>query len=196
MVPGCPEPTANQALIDAAIVFCEDSLAIRSQLDRFNTVVGQSQYLLEAVESGEQVSRVMHVTFDGAPIEVIPYERVGVPPAVSGRPLAAYAVRDGADFYLTLWPTPDTVAPVDVVAAVRPNRNATQLSDDLLNRWSDAVIHGALSRIMSIPNQPFSDPAGAQTAMLMATRASSRARVEGSYGRVRGQIAVTSRPFA
>lgn len=195
LLPGCPEPTANQAIVDAAIAFCEDSLALREELDVFQTAIGVGQYSLDAVGSQQQVARVMHVSVDGWPVEVVPSERVGNLPEGSGTPRIAYTTRDGSDHLLNLYPTPQSVANVRVVAASRPTRTATQLDDELLNRWVDGVVFGAAARIASIPNQPFSDPQAAAMFTARAISASNKARVDGSYGRVRGQIQVQMRPL-
>lgn len=196
MVPGCPEPTANQALVDAAIAFCEDTLVLREDLATFQTVVGTSTYTLAAPSADYAVQRVMHVAVDGWPVEVVPYERIGTPQVMSGVPRVAFTTRGAGSVVLNLYPTPDVVLPVRVNAALRPVRSATQLDDTLYDLWPDAIVYGAVSRILAIPSQPFSDPSGAMSAMTLANRLSNKARVDGSYGRARGQIAVSARPFA
>lgn len=196
MVPGCPEPTANQALVDAAIAFCEDTLVLREDLATFSTVAGTSTYTLAAPSADYAVQRILHVAVDGWPVEVVPYERIGTPQALSGVPRVAYMTRGAGSVILNLYPTPDAVLPVVVNTALRPVRGATQLDDLLFDVWPDAIVYGAVSRILAIQNQPFSDPSGSMSAMTLATRLANRARIDGSYGRARGQIAVTARPFA
>lgn len=194
-VPGCPEPTVNQAIVDAAIAFCEDSLALREDLDVFPTVVGVGKYSLDA-PMDQTVARVLHVSYDGWPVEIVPADRIGVLEPVTGNPSIAYTTREGAEYLINLYPAPDKVANVRVSVATRPTRTATQLDDELFDHWAEGVLSGAMSRIMAVPNQPFSDPQSASMYMARAIHASNKARVESSYGRVRGQIKVTQRPFA
>jgi hypothetical protein len=70
------------------------------------------------------------------------------------------------------------------------------LENDLFDLWSDAVVYGAISRICSIPGQPFSDLVVSAAAASQAARLGGKARVEGSFNRVRGQMRVAPRKFA
>ncbi len=194
-LPGCPEPTAAQALVDAAIVFCEDSLVIRNQLDTFSTVVGQDAYELD-VPTQQQVSRVLTVFVEDTPIPA--WTAQGTPPVDDARasPTAYYVTRNNSELRLRLYPTPDKAYPIKVVAALRPTRTATRMEDDLLDLWSDAVIAGALSRLMAVTSQAFTNPGEAMRMQMMAAQLARRARTEGNVGSVRGSMRVTPRPFA
>ena len=194
-LPGCSEPLAAQAVLDAAIAFCEDTQAVREQLDSFTTSAGVGAYELDT-PSQQQVARVFDVVVDGRPMAAIAAEDVGPASEAIGSPMAFYTTRYGSEFLLHLFPTPDGAYNVQVRAALRPTRNATQLEDDLFNLWSDAVLAGAMARVMAIPGQPFSDPAGSAGYSMAATRATNKARVEGNFGRVRAGMRVRGRPFA
>lgn len=169
---------------------------MRETLDTIQTEVGVGQYSLEATGSQQQVARVLHVSVNGSPVEVVPSERVGSVMPASGSPVVAYTTREGSEYYLNLYPTPDAVVPVKVLAAVRPMRSATSLDDDLYHRWFDAIVYGAASRLMAIPGQSFSDPQLAVMYTARAISAANKARIEGSYNRTRGQIAVRANPLA
>lgn len=196
MVPGCPEPTLNQALVDAAVVFCEDTLVVRERLQMFNTVVGQTTYDLDVPSATEDVTRILHVVADGRLLDLMPQERAVYADSRQGYPAVAYSIRNESEFLLALYPTPDEVMPVDVTVALRPKRNATTLNDDLYHLWVDTVVHGTLARLCAIQGQPFTNEPLAQSSAVMFQRGINRARIEGSYGRVRGQIRVGQRPFA
>jgi hypothetical protein len=194
-VPGCSEPLAQQALLDAAIAFCEESQVIRARLDSFPTVNAQVGYTLVA-PLGQQVARVLEVRVDGRPIPMVMAEDVGMISDAVGRPMACYTDATDSTFELRLFPVPDGVYQVQVTAALRPTRDATEVEDDLFNLWSDALVSGALARLMAVPAQPFSNPALAGGYSVAALSAARRAKVEGSFGRVRGSTGVTQRPFA
>lgn len=194
-LPGCSEPLAAQAILDAAIVFCEDAQVVREELDSFTTATGEKSYALDA-PSQQQIARVLDVTVDGRSLPGIAAEDVDLLVGAEGSPMSFYTSRNGSELLLNLFPTPDKAYQVQVRAALRPTRNATQLEDDLFNLWSDAVIAGAMARVMAIPGQPFSDPAGSAGYDVAAARAANKARVEGNFGRVRANMRVRSRPFA
>jgi len=194
-VPGCPEPTANQALVDAAIAFADDTLVLREQLDTFSTVAGVQKYELDP-PSQQFVSRVLSVVADGRVLTVASIHDVAPLDSPSGAPMTAFMTRNGSVYELNLHPTPDKVYPVNVVVATRPARGATSLEDDLYDRWCETVISGALARIHAIPNQPFSDPAIAQQQQALFMFGANKARMEGSFNRVVSTQRVRSRPFA
>jgi hypothetical protein len=194
-VPGCSEPLAQQALVDAAIVFCEESQVIRARLDEFSTTADQVSYELDA-PAQQQVARILEVRVDGRPIPAVMAEDVNLITDAVGSPMAYYTDATGSEFTLRLFPVPDGVYQVQVSAALRPTRTATSVEDDLFNLWSDAVISGALARLMLVPAQPFSNPAAAGGYGASAASAARKARIEGGFGRVRGSTGVTQRPFA
>jgi hypothetical protein len=194
-VPGCPEPTANQALVDAAILFCEDSLVLREKLEPFQLEVGKDAYELDA-PAQQQVARVLSAQIDGYACAVVPAEDSVFPMVVTGKPTAVYTTRSGSEFLLHTNPIPDAAYWAEVQVALRPLRTATQLEDDLFNLWAEAVVSGAVSRICSIPNQPFTDLATSANAAMHAARWSNKARIEGSSNRTRGQLSVQQRPLA
>lgn len=193
-LPGCSEPLAQQALLDAAIVFCEDTQALRAELDDFETAPGQAAYELN-VPSAQQVARILEVRVEGRVIPAVAAEDVNLLNHATGHPMAYYTDRTDSQFTLRLFPTPDDAYTVSVRAAVRPTRDADVLEDDLFDLWSDAVLFGAVARVMAVPGQPFSDPAGSMNYSIMAARAASKARVEGNFGRVRSTSRVRGRPF-
>lgn len=199
---GCSDPMAAQAVVDAAIAFCEDSLVLRELIDPFPTVVGEASYELEA-PSQQQVARVMEVWVDGYQLEAVPYEGLDAlrgsaysDTPQTGQPRAFYTTRKGSELLLHVFPLPDKVQTLRVEAAMRPMRNARMLEDDLYNLWLEHIVAGALARIKSIPDMPFTDIAGAYALSMSATSMARRARIEGSYGRVKGNLTVRPRSFS
>lgn len=190
-----PLPTLDRALVDAAITFCEDSRAIRQRLDPFDTVPTVAGYELDA-NPQQQVAHVLKVWFDG--IELTPLtDSFGPAPndTEPGTPQAYWTSRADSQFVLNLWPAPDRIGTVVVNAAMRPVREATQLEDDLLDLWADALTAGALGRVLSIPGQSWTDvvaAAGAQTAFMAHAQ---RAKVRSEFGRQVASMRVRPRKF-
>jgi len=194
-VPGCPQPLAEQAIRDAAIAFCEDSLALRERLIPFTTIRGVAEYSLIPEDSDTQVARVIDIYLDGTRLSPC----VSAPPAPSdslSAPTAYYTTRVGSAFQVALSSTPDKEYTVVAEVALRPTRSASTLDDDLLDLWADAVTAGAIGRLSSVPGEPFTDLAVANAAQQIAIRGARGARSEMGVGRVRGSMRVTQRPLA
>jgi hypothetical protein len=194
LVPGCPEPLAKQALQDAAIAFCEESLVIREK-QNFTTFANTSTYTLTS-PTDQQPARVMNLWVDGVLILPSASDSVTAVSSTAAQPVTYYTTRDSSVFLLNLYPQPDAVYTIIAEVAMRPIRAAASLQDDLFDLWIEPIVEGALARLMSMPGQSFTDQPAS-----MAMRASSlskarKARTEGGIGRVRASRRVTPNPFA
>lgn len=195
-LPGCSEPLVDQVLVDAAIDFCENSLAIRQNLDSFNTRIGAIEYDLDPPSSQYTIARVMSVNVAGDELAPVMVETVRNDlSTVSAKPRGFYTDRVDSTLVLRLTPPPDAVYEVKVIAALRPARSATQLDNDLLNLWVEPVTHAAIARAMMIPDQPFTNPAMAATMAMSAAKLTATSRIESNYGLIRGSMRSRSRPF-
>ena len=192
---GCPEPTLAQAIVDAAIAFCEDSMVLREPLDLIQTEAGVDHYDLDAPPQ-QAVARVMDVYRDGVRLKsVLEDANRGTRTDRQSQPDSYRTTRAGSVFQLVLMPVPDRAYTVQVEAAMRPARGATQLEDDLLDRWVEAVSAGAISRLTAMPGQPYTSMETAAAYHAKAIWLANKARIEGSVGRMRGTQTVTPRPF-
>ena len=194
-VQGCPEPMAVRAVVDSAIAFCEESLVLREKQDAFSTVANTVAYDLDAPVA-QQVARVLNVWVDGTVIDPIPSELIGIVDTRSTKPTGYYTTRVDSQWQLNLSPTPDAAYSVVVEVALRPTRDAKIVQDDLYNLWIEPIVAGAVGRLMSTPQQPFSDPVTGEAKTLQATAGSRKARVEGTFGRVKSSQRVAPRPLA
>ena len=193
-VVGCPEPMALQALVDSAIEFCERSLVIRHTLDGFSSVPGTRDYELDAPLQ-QRIARVISVTYDGQAVYAVPPQMPGELAQV-GTP-RSYSTRfDGAAMVLELYPTPDAAGTLVVQVATSPIQGATLLEDELTQRWFDAVLAGASTRLMVTPNQPFTNFDLATMYSGMSRGETGRAIAVGHSGRVQTSRTVVARPFA
>jgi len=197
---GCPEPLAQQAIVDSAIQFCDDSMVLRETLDSQTTINGQSTYELDA-PSQQQITRILGVWADGVQLKSAAQEtavsmaHVSTDLLSTGWPAHFYTTRTGSELLLNLWPTPNTPISLDVEVVTRPVRDATDLENDLYDFWMNAIVAGALGRLMAIPNQPFTNIELSMTYLAKASREASKARVDGNIGRVVSTQYITPRPF-
>lgn len=194
-VSGCSQPMALQALVDSAIAFCEDSLAVRQRLDDQTTRLGQATFDIDPPPQ-QAVSRILKVWVDGFEISAMPADRVDDGRFLTSRPRSFYTLQDGSETLGMLYPIPDGEYTLVAEVALRPTRSATSFHDDLFHIWLEHIVTGAVARLMSTQDQPFTNLVLGQNAFAKALYMTRRARVEGSYGRVRGTMNVKQRPFA
>jgi hypothetical protein len=186
---------AAQALVDSAVSFCEDSLAIRQRLEPQKTYAGGAE-LDVCAPRDQAISRVLKVWLDGYEIKSTPAVSVSDLSQPNGLPRTYYSRQNNSELQILLYPVPDRVFDIDIEVALRPTRSATTFEDDLFDLWVEPIVAGALQRLYAIPDQSFSNAAAAQAQMATAIYMTRRARVEGSYGRVSGTVRVKGRPFA
>ena len=193
---GCSDPLAAQAVVDAAIVFCEDSLAIRQVLDPITvSVAGGNEYTIDTPMQ-QSITRVLTAWIDGVQIAVNPQDQISQLRTDTGKPVGCYTRRIDSTLTVVVYPIPDASYTLTVECAMRPVRGAAQLENDLYDLWVEPISSGALSRLASIPDQPFTNLGLATAHLNLALRGSSKARVESSYNRTRGTQTVRPRPMA
>lgn len=191
----CPEPTIDQALLDASIRFCEDSKVIHEVGEAFTTVATVGAYEVES-PTDQRVTSIRQVWCDGIPIAPLMGDTSPAALTTTGTPTNYYGTRVGSEFLLQLYPIPDKACSITVDAAFCPTRSATQVEDDLFDLWAEAIINGALARIMSIPDQPYSNPERASGAAMSFNGLSARAKREAAFNRVEGSTTVRPRRMA
>lgn len=160
---GCTDPMAKQAVVDAAIEFCQRTNAVWTTFTA-SSRVGVSEYDID-VPTQMVTSRLLDVYFNDRKLRIVdsmavddPYALRGAVDGVdpeSGAPLVAYAMQGTATF--TVYPVPDE-AIVDVFtckASFQPTRAATQLDDTLYDRYLDTIASGAIAYLASLPGQSF-----------------------------------------
>lgn len=194
LVPGCPDPVAEQALVDSAIYFCAHSNAIRYTADTFNTVAGQSQYDID-VPTSQEFGRVMYLVLDEEQLHPTTSTLQPLEDVENAKPTRYFLTQNESELQLNLYATPDDVYAVQLQVALQPTRNAKYVEDDLLTYWSDAIVYGAVSRLKSIPQQPYTDYMSADYYARKANFYCNQARNEGNIGRVIGSLQVKPRPF-
>lgn len=193
--PACPEPLAEQALVDSAIDFCERSCVIRYTTDPITVEAGSTDYVLWAPNSDQTVTRVLKVFLDDYPIEATMAEKRTPVPDSPACPSGYTVIEDDLGLTLRLNQIPDKSYTLIVELALRPTKTARRLDDQLYMNWMDAVVNGALARLYAVPGQPFSNESSSMYYAMKAAKLTNSARIESAYGRVRGSMAVRSRPF-
>lgn len=203
-VMGCPDSAVRQAIVDAAIEFCDRTHVVQQTLDPMTTELAVSEYELD-LPSRQELVQVKRAWFKGSELEPVAIESVrnalawrdvipGVQ-AVSGDPREFYTVDRGA---VGLYPRP-TKTEVDTLtvrAALKPSRTATVLEDQLYEDWVEVIAAGALKRLHATRGQPYTDLPAASAASAVFLEGCNRAKYVATYGRTRGELRVQMRPLA
>lgn len=192
-VPLCPKPMVLKAIRDSAIQFCERTNVWK---DTQEYPVGtDADYMFEN-DSVAVVWRVDEAKIvDGADLDIVSPEvaderysgwRDG---SVTGNPAV---LTQTSEEYFTLVPAPTTDVVLHLGVSLKPAKASTYTERFLLNNHEEAIVAGALARLMGMPNKPWSSNAAATFAAVFNDKTVDvNLRVAKAFGRapirVRGQ---------
>lgn len=148
VVPGCPDPLLEKQTRIAAIEFLRRTRAWVEWLDPVTSIEGLAEYDFD-LPTGADVVRVVRATLDGNPIDVVSFRDAIYDPARQDMPDQGVVSRDLKTFRLGV-----SVAaglPIQIQAAMVPSRNSTGIPDDLFEKYRDDIAHGALAKILALP---------------------------------------------
>ena len=193
---GCPEPLAQQALVDSAIALCDQALVVQTDLDPVSVFDGVRDYEIE-LPPQQELAQVMRVWLADTMLGPIPSFQVTGAEGMPGQPRYYFSRDIDESLHLRLLPFPDKDHPnaLRVRVATRPTRNATQFHKALFSEWSDIVVDGALARLHDTPGQVFTSEAKALVLYQKVRAKINVARVEALRGRVVSSMSVTMRSF-
>ena len=154
-VPGCSLPAANIAIRQAAIAFCEQSLAYKTSHNPIAVVAGTAEYDFQPPDE-TVVHVITYAKFDDTELQC----RVGE----YGISNPDWRSEEGTPKYifggmtsLTLIPLPDVSGTLTMIVALKPSPTADGIDDNIFNEFREAIVHGALSRLMLSPKKPYTD---------------------------------------
>jgi len=179
-VPLCPDSLVEQNIRAAAIEFCERSKAYILDMEPFNTIAGVYEYDFD-IPTGTEVHQVLYMTHDGKDMDPISprslelnypdwRDRTGNP--------HVYLQKTPSTF----WIVPVASGSKQVIASValKPSRTSNNVDTTISNQYRDAIIYGALYRLLRMPSREWSDVGAAQEYLyqfnLEITQAELRAR--------------------
>lgn len=199
-VPGCTDPLARQALLDAAIEFCEQTQIVRVITDPQPVSADVASYSVD-IPSSQRVTLVQHAWYGNRELKPAPSEIISNAKFYNGTASGPDAVPayfyEGAVGEVQVYPIPGSLANQSLVfrVATKPSRSATQVENVLYEDWAEAIVAGARERLHAIPDVPFSSANAMATAMALFNQGISRARSEAQRGRIRGSISAQPRSF-
>lgn len=155
---GCPIPAAEQAIMSAAIEFCERSHAWNARLDPIAVDALTAEVDID-VEAGSAVETIITAEFAGK--EIQPKSEADLIEILG----EGWRERTGTvtNFFLIgnamrLVLIPADAGSLVVRAAYRPLRSSNVLPDVLFEEHVEAIASGALAKLYATPNKPFSNP--------------------------------------
>ncbi|SCX59911.1 hypothetical protein [Nitrosospira sp. Nsp1] len=192
-VPGCPSAAADSALRQSAIAFCEQSLAWQGTHPDVPVVAGTAEYAFTP-PADAVVHTIIHAALDGEEIALYPdkpgmgsinrHGRKGIP---------AYILAGAAS--LTFVPAPSAPGTLSMTVAFKPSPVSTGIVDGQFNEYREAIVHGALVRLMLSPKKPYSSTQLAQyhQQQFAVKTAAAGQRVARGYTRARLQTRIMAR---
>ncbi len=153
-LPGCPLVIIEPELKRSAISFFNDTKTWRVA-DSPTLLAGESSVALPLLPDTALVE-VISVMYKGEPMEPTSLEAVMLSPVSGTSPCRFYE----QDSVIHLDPKPANLddVPVDVLIAIKPNRNSTELPDLIVDQYFDCISKGALARLTSMPEKRWSNP--------------------------------------
>ncbi len=194
-VQGCPEPTASQAILDAAIEFCDKTNVMRQTLDTFFTSKDVVDYDIDLPSRQLRVSKILTVCLDDDKLSGVFEQDSYYLPNREGKPTGYYTRRVDEALTLRFNVTPDDRYSVEVSAALSPTRSATSIESDLYDYWGDAIVSEAIAKLASMPQTVFFNPALAVEMSNKSREQCHTARIESQQGKVLGGTRVRLRPL-
>lgn len=149
--PSCPEPTAVHWLRWAAAEFCKATRVWREER-RFDVIGGLDEQF--CMPEYAAIHEIEHAWFNGSLLRAIGYGST-VPTAQDALP---HFLTQTAPDTLRLAPGALDRGELLIHVFLKPSTTAEDLPDFLVDHYSQEIADGALSRILLLPNQPFSSP--------------------------------------
>jgi len=182
---GCPDPLLEQAVLQSAFYFCDQTGAWDEVAETIQLEAGVDQYELDQ-PSGAIALRVRDLWIDGNRVP-------------SGQLSIASGMKsfDSANSFgiVTIRPTPTQAAAMQVRVVYAPMSTAKTLPDMLMQRYETAISSGVKARLMLMNGVAWANPTLGAFHKQSFDAAITEARNESIYDRAGGCIYVKPRAF-
>jgi hypothetical protein len=205
IVNGCPSPMAINAVRDATLEFCRKTRYWQHDLTPFASVADQETYTLTPPTNTIIVGIIKNipenlpaVSFNGVTIA----EAHGYLPAEhesdsASTPEGYYLSIIGNEYTIRPYPivNEDVADAFEVKVALAPSRTATGCDDRIYTDHVETIAAGALSRLLLIPQKPWTNPGLAQMKGAEFRRGCGSARITVSKNFTNASLSVRPRSF-
>jgi hypothetical protein len=194
---GCPDFSVRSAIVEAAIKFCTESHAWTETLDTLYLNNGTHSYELD-LPKDTRVVLVKNVWADQGELTDATMTEISsqIPNWQSARGTPRFYNQLNWE-ELRIYPTPSAPATtaLTVRAALAPKRTATTFPDSFADRNFQAIVSGALWKLMLTPGQAWANPSLAAFHKGEFDIAVGTAKAEMFHERVVGNVRVAPRRF-
>lgn len=196
-----PEHVALNAIRNACIQFCEETLYLQKELDEQFLQKGVSEYDLDPDSQGYRVINIIEA-WNGDQFlipksieELTRIYRVTNWQTLNGNPYYYYRTKQSS-VNLVPTPTESGQSTLRIRAAITPSRSSTTVEDDIFERFLEPIAFGARGRLYDTPNQPYYDPKSAQLYLKKFNDAIADVRSQVNRGNVRASNRVEFQRWA
>ena len=163
-VPGCPLVLAKKQLVESAIDFCERSKVWLETQAAYAIAANNADYAFTTTTAGI-VDSIRSANWNGVPIDPLTREwcdiytpgwRPGVTPVITSPTPVGVTQINTTNFRLVY--TPSSSGSLVLEVAYKPTRTATVLPDILYDEYEEAIVCGALARLLVMNNTPWRNP--------------------------------------
>lgn len=197
--PDVPDVIATDAVRNAAIEFCRESLWLQEELAAITVVADQNDYTLTPTADNVEIVQVRFVSFNGFPLRAASEQVLDSLYGLDWRQQTGQPVfyTDVYDQTLRLVPMPDdnVTGVVNPTAAVMPLRTAVDADPNLFNRWLEEICFGARARLHEMAGQGFTNFRAAQACAARFKAGIARARADRNSSETGGDLRVVPRRF-
>lgn len=175
--PGLNEDVAIKHLREAARDFCSYTLASQETVE-LSIAVGDADLQVQPSSSYVVLKSVIRIDSPRGEIKPTTLGELARRPnwrASTGA--VTHYVEEGGAGELRLYPITTEAEDLHVRIAVMPSRGALKVDKVIVDRWGDAIASGALSRILRMSGQSWTNPVEATRKEADFTHYKSRARV-------------------
>lgn len=197
--PTAPEPILIQHLRLAAREFCKDTRCWREVV---TVPITENPVTVRPSCTGANVVAVQSAMLNGRELRAVPFDQADIEKYMTEAGRADQFTQDTADRFIIM---PFEAGDLTVSAYFAPTSGTLNLTGDLkrepqnqvpaflLTEHAEAIAHGALSRVMAIPRQEWSDGNMAGYFKSMFNEAKGEVQAEMIKGKQRAPIRTTPR---
>jgi hypothetical protein len=200
-VAGCPRPTIEQHVRDAAIEVCNKTKVWRYEQDSIRLSAGEYNYDFDTPDFTE-VAAIISATMNGTPLSHITEDELhdAMPswPQTAATDWATPTVISQVavdQFVVAAVPDATQTYDVKMFLALKPTVDATGMDSAVFDRVEQIIIHGALQHLLVLPEKPWSDRELATYHAKQYTYKTASFRADANLGATRSSLSVKMRPF-
>jgi len=192
---GCPVPLAVNAVRNSVIEFLTESTILDQRIE-IALVPGEPTYPVDAATGTsptlflrgylDEPGRIVQPT---SPTEMDAL--LGNWRSEQGAPRRAFL----ASSSLTVYPVPVDAGTLYADFAYTVDRTASQVADEMVDTWAEAIAAGALRRLLIVPGTPWANPEMAAFFGAQFNTAIDKAKIDKLRGATVGSLRVSPRAF-